>query len=155
MKFLFITLLMTTSFAYAGTGPSRWFCSSLIQADGEDVSNTQMVDSDEQMLVAADAAGYALTIEAKADSIELRALQQNPSGAIILQESSASRSTDSSLKIFYPLANGLLSIGCKKVNEEGQSSADRLMIKDAEKYNRSPAVDQLFIKNIMKKSIQE
>jgi hypothetical protein len=107
------------------------------------------------MIVAAEGVGYALTIEAKSDSIELRALQQDKSGAKILQIASASRSTESSVKVVYPLANGLLSLGCDKVNEENQSSVDRLTIKDPAKYNRSPAVDQLFIKGIMNKGLQQ
>ena len=62
---------------------------------------------------------------------------------------------DPSLKVIQILDKGLIQEHCHDDHGLRQSSDDRLVIKDAERYNRSPAVDKLFIKRIMKQSIQE
>ena len=62
---------------------------------------------------------------------------------------------DPSLKVIQILDKGLNQGDCHDDHSLSQSGEDRLVIKDSEKFNRSPAVDKLFIKRIMKQSIQE
>jgi len=155
MKLLIIAMIMSSFAAHAGTEASKWLCHSLISVNGEEISHTDILDSDDQRVLSAENTSYALTIEATSESIELRAHEKFSSKTQILQISSTNRRNDSSARLVYPLANGLLSIGCDKVSDESQSNKDRLSIKDPEKYNRSPAVDQLYIKGIMNRTLQQ
>ena len=153
---LFIIAIFISSFAvHAGSGPTKWLCNSLISIDGEEFTHTDILDSDDQRVVAVENSNFALTIEATSESIELRAHEKSLSEAQLLQITTANRRIDSSSRLVYPIANGLLSMGCDKISDESQSNKDRLSIKDPEKYNRSPAVDQLFIKGIMNRTIRQ